>query len=227
MDDEFLSFTFDASFWRTIDLAGKDDAPSGKYGRTLDLLANALAPAVLRVGGTQGDYDVMEGFGDGSASCDALPPPMTSYRCRSVSPAQWASLLNFSARNGLKLVYGLNDMWGRPTKTKPETKLCSSSSCPARNQTNLHSLLRWTARERPAGWERLLAFELGNELNSCLNSDLGARAQAAHLPSSYGHGVRVRTFDNMAGGGPPRARGAHQRLVGGRGRGDAAAHHRA
>ena len=63
----------------------------GGYGGTLDTLVRGLLPAHLRVGGTQGDYDVYTGFASekgttgyfpvGSA-CGDLPSPMTDYRCR-------------------------------------------------------------------------------------------------------------------------------------------------
>eukprot|EP00966_Prymnesium_polylepis_P182214 4221553-Prymnesium_polylepis.1 len=175
---EFASFTFDASAWRSIDLDGRDDAQAGAYGATLDVLAAALLPAHLRVGGTQADYDVYSGFGAGSSTCDALPPPMSAYRCRTIDPTQFSSLLNFTARNGLSLVFGLNDLYGRPTKTKPETKLCSGGSCPPRNQSNAAALLRWVAAQSP---RTVYAFELGNELNSCLDGLEGAKTQAGDL----------------------------------------------
>ena len=86
---EFVSFTFDASQWRKIDLNGSN--AGGGYGGTLDTLVRGLLPAHLRVGGTQGDYDVYTGFASekgttgyfpvGSA-CGDLPSPMTDYRCR-------------------------------------------------------------------------------------------------------------------------------------------------
>jgi hypothetical protein len=101
-----------------------------------------------------------------------------------VSPAQWSSLLGFAHRNRLQLVYGLNDLYGRPTKTSPETHLCAAgthSRCPPRNTSNYEALLSWTARRRPVGWESVFAFELGNELNSCLNGLPGARTQAEDL----------------------------------------------
>lgn len=68
-------------------------------------------------------------------------------------------------------------MFGRPTKTKPEKQLCSETACPAHNQSNLQALVRWTIDNMPhaplAGWE------LGNELNSCLNGEAGARTQVS------------------------------------------------
>ena len=40
---------------------------------------------------------------------------------------------------------GLNDMFGRPTKTKPEKPLCSSTSCPPQNLRNAEALVKWAA----------------------------------------------------------------------------------
>ena len=190
---QFLSFTFDASQWRALDLDGRDDAQTGAYGATLDVLAAALGPAHLRVGGTQGDYDVYAGFGDGSVGCDALPAPMTPYRCKTVEPSQMSSLLGFTERNGLSLVFGLNDMYGRSTKTEPERDLCGAASgghaangaaggggCPPRNQSNAAALLRWLAAQ-PLRPGTLHGLEIGNELNSVLGGAKGAEAQAADL----------------------------------------------
>jgi len=73
-------------------------------------------------------------------------------------------------------IFGLNDMYGRPTKTSPEKKLCDSKGCPPGDQSNLEALLRWTAKNRPDA--PIYGWELGNELNSCLNGDAGARTQA-------------------------------------------------
>jgi len=179
LSKEYISFTLDSSQWRSYDLSGRDNGESHGYGATLDVLVRGLQPAHLRVGGTQQDFDVYAGFGAGSASCSQLPPPMTDYRCQTVSPEQFVGLLNFTARNGLTLVYGLNDLFGRPTKQSPEPQMCTSDGCPPRNQSNIEALLRWTAAQPHAG--AVYALELGNELNKCLNGQAGAEAQAADL----------------------------------------------
>ena len=182
---EFASFTLDSSGVYGTDLSGKNEG-SGGYGATLDVLTRALLPAHLRVGGTQGDFNVFAGFDSNQsfpigASCATLPAPMTPYRCREVTPTDALSLLRYVHRNNLTLVWGLNDMYGRPTKAKEERPLCSASECPPRNTTNYEAMLRWLLRddERTALEANVVAFELGNELNSCLNGDAGAAAQGA------------------------------------------------
>ena len=37
---------------------------------------------------------------------------------------QWSGLLDFAAATNVTLLFGLNDLFMRPTKTKPEHKLC-------------------------------------------------------------------------------------------------------
>ena len=148
------------------------------------MLISQFGNATLRVGGTQQDYDVYVDFDDGSLNqtCENLPDVMTTFRCEPVYKEQWKELLAFSNRNGLKLVFGLNDMFGRPTKTlKPEIGTCSEKSCPKRNASNLKSLLDFTFQEKPIGWDSIEAFELGNELNKALNGTVGAISQAEDL----------------------------------------------
>ena len=91
-------------------------AENGGWGGTMDMLVRGLLPAHLRVGGTQGDYDIYTGFSPKfpvGKACANLPAPMTTYRCKEVSASEFSSLLAFTARNNLSLVYGLNDMYGK------------------------------------------------------------------------------------------------------------------
>jgi hypothetical protein len=143
---QFVSFNFDTSFYRSIHLGDK----------SLRLLASALAPAHLRVGGTQGDYDIYLMGDHADLSCSKLPPPMTDYRCKTVTTANFQSLVEFVEATNLTLVYGLNDMYGRPTKTKPEKKLCDDKSCPLRNQSNIADLLQVSVTVDPAVCPTLL-----------------------------------------------------------------------
>jgi len=43
------------------------------------------------------------------------------------------------------------------------------------------ALISWTVTNRPPGWDHLIGFELGNELNEALNGLAGARTQAEDL----------------------------------------------
>ena len=79
---------------------------------SLSVLGAALAPAHLRVGGTQEDYMLYTGFGGLggiNVTCSSLPAPMTDYRCRELTVSDWQGLLGWVRNNGLTLVYGLND----------------------------------------------------------------------------------------------------------------------
>jgi hypothetical protein len=168
--EEFVSFNIDASQLGRLDLS----AP------LLIRLAKALGPAHLRVGGTQADYNVYAFGAYAGFDCKRPPTPMTSYRCRVVTPTMWTELLDFVQQTDLSLVYGLNNLFGRPTKTSPETKLCGGGdpamdACPVRNQSNLEALLAWTVHSSPSA---IFGLELGNELNTCLNGIAGAQTQA-------------------------------------------------
>lgn len=121
VDAKFVSITFDSSAWRGFDLSGSNTERSRGYGATLDVLVQGLHPAHLRVGGTQGDYDIFTGFSQKfpvGTACTTLKPPMTDYRCKEVTVTDFPVLLNFTARNNLSLVYGLSNMYGRPTKVR-------------------------------------------------------------------------------------------------------------
>ena len=161
----------------------------------LVFLTKQLSPSILRVGGTQADYDV---YTVGKARqvhnqhnahdslCKHVQPPMTPYRCRTVNETQWRSLLHFANVTDSLLVYGLNDLFGRPTKTKPEKSYCSKKEkeggCPTRNVTNYEHFVRWTVENMPSG-AIPFGYELGNELNNYLNGNAGAHMQSDDLRS--------------------------------------------
>lgn len=101
------------------------------------MLTQHLTPAQLRVGGTQADYDVYQVGAFENFSCSDLPSPMNKYRCSAHSEQKLRGLFNFVRHNNLSLVYGLNDMYGRPTKTRPEEPICSDVACPPLNTSNI------------------------------------------------------------------------------------------
>lgn len=124
---EYVSFNLDTS-----EMHGSVDL----LNPALMTLAGALAPAHLRVGGTQGDYDIYAFGAYEKFDCVHPPAPMTSYRCKTITESGWRAMLNFATQAKVNLIYGLNDMFMRPTKTSPEKKLCTSAGCPARNQVD-------------------------------------------------------------------------------------------
>ena len=171
IDTKFVSYTLDSSAWRTMNLSNN----------MFIFLAKQLSPAVLRVGGTQGDYDVYE-FGDSGKyfDCNHPPTPMTSYRCKTINETKWRSLVQFSKDTNSKLVFGLNNLYGRPTKTNPEKEQCNKNNgCPPRNQTNIKDFLLWNVKNMPI--DSVYGWELGNELNTYLNGNIGAMTQANDL----------------------------------------------
>jgi hypothetical protein len=85
----------------------------------LVFLAKSLSPAVLRVGGSQGDLVVYDVPG---APC----PPNTTF-C--LTQARWKEINDFAAATGNKVAFGLNAMAGRLNKTCP---LCPWDSTNAR-----------------------------------------------------------------------------------------------
>lgn len=130
---------------------------SASIGWTLDLsskrlrsLASALAPAYLRVGGSNADLAVYgAGFLDGGETC---PPDVLAKRA-CLSPARWDELLDFVRATGLSLVFTLNIM---------KTRAGGPAGGPF-NASNARALLAYTARRHPKGVASWLAFELGNE----------------------------------------------------------------
>ena len=167
-DEKFASFTIDASQWRKMNLSSTK----------LRFLAKQLQPSVLRVGGTQEDYDIYQFGSFANFNCKDVLSPMTTYRCKTINQTQWRSLVNFANTINASLVYGLNDLFGRPTKTKPETKQCNDN-CPPRNMSNVEAFLKWNIKNMPL--DTVHGWELGNELNSYFNSNKGAKEQSKDL----------------------------------------------
>lgn len=139
-------------------------------------LISGIGSTYLRVGGTTEDYLVYN-VRSHAVNCSHPPHPMTSYRCKLVGMDQFENLFKFVTSNNLKLILGLNDMFGRPTKQKQEKNICSETSCPAWDSSNAADLLQWIKKQ---GYS-VYAFELGNELNKVLVGKVGAQAQAKDM----------------------------------------------
>ena len=149
----FLSFNFD---WNLNKSKG-DAWTDASIGWTLDLsdkrletLASALAPANLRVGGSNADVaEYSIGFPKGGRNCSAFARAM--HVC--LEPAKWDEIIAFCQRTGLRLAFDLNIMLGRDAAGRG-----------AWDSTNARALLTYTARKYPAWATRAnLGFELGNE----------------------------------------------------------------
>jgi heparanase 1 len=110
----------------------------------LVFLAKSLAPAVLRVGGSEGDLVVYE-----TPTSPCPPDPNRTLFC--LTMARWAEINAFAAATGNKVAFGLNAMSGRTNKTCPH--------CPW-DPTNAIDFLKYSQAQgiTPA------FFEFGNEL---------------------------------------------------------------
>ena len=154
VDQRYLSFAIDTSAvvggkWWDPKAAGKElgsgtvNAPIFDFDRPrLDALTRALAPAYLRIGGSEADkvhYDMS------GASTSTVPPGFKSVLTR----AQWDAVNAFAGRNGLDLVMTLNagpgsrDDFGRWRSENAESLLAYS-------RASNYAVPHW---------------ELGNELN--------------------------------------------------------------
>jgi heparanase 1 len=152
---EYLSFTIDASQlvggkWWNPAAAGTEmgsgtvHAPVFDFSRQrLDALTAALAPAYLRVGGSESDkiyYDLQ---------AEGLTPPRAPGGYQSVlTRSEWDALNAFAAHSHLKLVFTLNAGPG-------------SRKDGAWNPANARALVEYSAQK---GYP-VAAWELGNELN--------------------------------------------------------------
>ena len=114
----------------------------------LNFLAKAMAPAILRVGGSQGDLVFYETPG--------MPCPFNTTFCLTMD--RWAEITAFAARNDLTLAFGLNAMAGRLNKTCPK--------CPW-DSANTDAFLSYTAAHKLP----VSLFEFGNELTPFVNVD--------------------------------------------------------
>jgi|GEM_PF-275731 len=156
VDPEYLSFAIDTSqlvggkWWNPkadrVELGGGEKhAPVFDFNRPrLDLLASALAPAYLRMGGTEADKVYYHLAGEPAASY-TLPAGFTSVMTR----RQWDNLAAFTRRNNLKLVFTIN--------TGPATRRADGSW----DSANAETLLAYAAKKG----DRVAIWELGNELN--------------------------------------------------------------
>ncbi len=157
VSDRYLSFAVDTSqvvggkWWdpraeRVEWGSGTVHAPVFRFDRPkLDLLAGALAPAYLRIGGSEADkvfYDLRVA---------PKAPPTVPDRYESVlTGSQWDEIHAFADRNGLEVVFTLN------------------AGPAARDRTgrwreqNAAQLLAYTAQQ---GYP-VAVWELGNELNA-------------------------------------------------------------
>jgi hypothetical protein len=91
----------------------------------LEMYAKALAPAVLRLGGSPEDSIVYDA--DGTCAQGGGAGPFPHYYCSQVhpytygclTPARWEQILEFADRVGFRIAYGLNGCAGRSGPDAP------------------------------------------------------------------------------------------------------------
>jgi heparanase len=156
-EPEFISFAIDTSqlvgslWWNP-----KADAIEREFGGAkravvfdfnrpkLDMLAKALSPAYLRLGGTEAD----KVFYDPASAEMYVEKAPTGYKAV-LTGAQWDRLNAFVKRNSLRLVFTLN---AGPSSRNPDGSW---------NPENAEALLAHAAKKGQA----VSLWELGNELN--------------------------------------------------------------
>eukprot|EP00038_Savillea_parva_P011457 m.197685 g.197685 ORF g.197685 m.197685 type:complete len:577 (-) comp20191_c0_seq1:24-1754(-) len=152
--DTFLSFNFD---WN-LNVTAVDAWTNASIGWTLDLqshklrmLASAMAPANLRIGGSPEDTAEYQGFGDGHV-CSSYA--MAHHTC--LTPARWEEIIEFAEACGLRIVFGLNIMYGR-----------GADGTGSWDPSNARALLTYTATHHPSFKH---GFGLGNEKEFVLDA---------------------------------------------------------
>jgi heparanase 1 len=155
IDDRFLSVAIDTSqilggrWWsrgaRRVEIGRGDDhrTPFDLSRPRLRALAAALAPAYLRVGGTEADFVYYDMKGDGS------PPAPAPYELV-LSRDRWDAVNDFARTAGYELLFTVN---AGPGPRTPDGRW---------SPENLGGLLDYTRRE---GY-RVPVWELGNEVSA-------------------------------------------------------------
>lgn len=161
--EKLVSFNFD---WHP-----PDEGPTWGQNAsivTIDLqnprlrtLAAAMSPAVLRIGGSEGDdavYD-MEGGCSKSRGGSGVADP--AY-CMTVP--RWNELLHFAKDTGLSVAFGVNVMYGRNCTVRCKNQPCGAGNtgygtCSPWDPSNAIALMEYTAAHNLS----IGGFEVGNE----------------------------------------------------------------
>ncbi len=172
---EYLSFSIDTSqvvggkWWNPdaeVKEMGSGSMPAEVFDfdrERLDLLTSALAPAYLRIGGSEADKAYNDLDGDAISSPEGYESILTRER--------WDRVAAFSRRNGLRLIFTLN---AGPAARDPDGAWLGD---------NAAELIEYTARQ---GYP-VDVWELGNELNLFwYHYGLGGRVSATQYARDLG-----------------------------------------
>lgn len=157
-----LGPAFALDFWLSTDPTyGEKWGSSGVLTIDLDspmlnMYSSALAPAILRLGGSPEDSIVFDA--DGTCSPGGGDGPFPGYYCSQVrpytygclTPARWEAILAFADRVGFKIAFGFNGCYGRSGPDAPM------------DYSNARAIMEATAASAHAG--ALAYWELSNEV---------------------------------------------------------------
>jgi len=184
----------------TLDFWRPDDPRFGqKWGNSsalfinladpqLRALASALAPAILRLGGSPEDSLVFSAKQGDCKPMSAGNGPFGKYFCSQVHPyeydclttSRWNALLQFASETGLKIALGLNGCYGRPSATQPM------------DFSNIQVLLEATAASPYVS--ALWGFEFTNEV---VPNTIDPKAWAADLVTIKKMAASIFTAKNL------------------------------
>ena len=117
----------------------------------LVFLVSELAPAILRIGGSEEDITVYAL--EPAIECE--PVPHVGNFC--LTADRWMEMTNFGAKTGARISFGLNAMYGRGNNTERF------------NSSQIEQMFRFTVEHvNPAG---LYGFQFGNELEHKVDSE--------------------------------------------------------
>lgn len=127
----------------------------------LRALAKAMSPAVLRIGGSEGDDAVYDMGAACSKSRGGSGVPDPAY-CMTVP--RWNELLHFAEDTGLSVAFGVNVMYGRNCTTRCTPQPCGAGNtgygtCSPWDPSNAIALMEYTAAHNLS----IGGFEVGNE----------------------------------------------------------------
>ncbi|XP_010688437.2 heparanase-like protein 3 [Beta vulgaris subsp. vulgaris] len=138
----------------------------------------AFSPLILRLGGTLEDKLSYEE--KGQKQCVGFvpdPAEMFEFKPACLPMARWDQLNNFFDQTGVKVVFGLNALYGKKIVNGITQGLWDSS--------NAETLIRHTVNK---GYNKIIGWELGNELNGA--------GVGASVPSDQ-YAKDVNTLQNL------------------------------
>lgn len=140
-------------------------------------LAKNIGPAYIRFGGSVQDFVAFNLSGRIPPS--GLPSP-TGLHHLYMNASLWNSLVEFCDRAGLRMVYGVNAVFGRQQRG-----LVPANEAPEWDSSNARELLEYVKKNK----QNVHAWELGNESNVYNCSSVVTNMTGAQMASEF---VRMR-----------------------------------